>query len=772
MNLFKLETNRGLVLAWFISYMLILFFTVFVNFIAYFRIEEQIVEQNNHYVTELLRNRKEELDNLQQLVSNIAMELTHDEAVNQLAFSTDSIQGGNFYRVIKATEAISKYRTIEGDFSNIYVYFHKLDYCVGMDSSNEAASYFRVNFGDRKIQCSEWLSMIRKNHPGDFVYLDSIDNEMSKTVSYIRSVYGTERFTPYATIVIEMESERFLPVPSKQESYNDFFYIADKENQVLPFGDAAMNAKVQEIVRQYGIRDGISTVGKQIMIAERSENSDWTYLYLVDKTVFQRSIYVARSQIVLFNLLGIGAMVFVAFLFTRRNYKPVQKILNIFGKTDGIPKSEFRYIESRISDMVAENQAYSKITEKLQDNVIRSAFLSRLLKECAPISNKEEILESLGFTFSRHLFTVVLFYIEINDEMFFDHQNDNTEEAYRLARLVLTNVLDDLLAEKEIITEYCDVDGMLACIVNLDEIECVDVFSKTVRKLQKFLLNNFNIRFMAGLSNSYPGLDDLPKCYSEAMSCVEQYFFSGNDVVTYSELEHTELADCYISKALEEQLVNGMKVGNYEACIRVLDQIFANNILGSGKSIQAVKFILYELTAIMIKTIAEIGEIDDDSEIAELLSMVDNIGVNTDMNEINYQLQSVIQSFCAKNVQRTVQKTDLLSERAKQFVDEHYMDSALTVAVIAESCNVSMAYLSTSFKKKYQNGLLEYINLVRIEHAKTILEQTNDTVERVAELVGYGNLRSFFRMFSRYVGTTPNRYRAMMLAKRKESAYE
>ena len=52
---------------------------------------------------------------------------------------------------------------------------------------------------------------------------------------------------------------------------------------------------------------------------------------------------------------------------------------------------------------------------------------------------------------------------------------------------------------------------------------------------------------MAGLSNPYSSLDDLPKCYSEAMACMEQYFFSINDVVTYSELEHTELADCYIS---------------------------------------------------------------------------------------------------------------------------------------------------------------------------------------------------------------------------------
>ena len=38
MKLFAFGNNIRIVLAWFISYMLILFFTVFVNFIAYLQI--------------------------------------------------------------------------------------------------------------------------------------------------------------------------------------------------------------------------------------------------------------------------------------------------------------------------------------------------------------------------------------------------------------------------------------------------------------------------------------------------------------------------------------------------------------------------------------------------------------------------------------------------------------------------------------------------------------------------------------------------------------
>ena len=768
MKLFTSGGNHKIVFAWFVSYMLILFFTSCVNFIAYIPIEQRMEEQNNHYVTELLENRKEEMDNLRTLVNNAAVEISHNETINRLAFSTENLSGNNYYRVVEAAEALAVYKTIESEFQNVYVYFHKLNYCVGLNTSNIAQSYFKVQFGDRQIKQSDWMSLMIENHNGEFIALPSESADYPETVLYLLSLYGTERFVPAATIVIEVNSDKFTPA-SGAESYNEAFFIINAEGKVFPFGNPTEEARVQEIADTYGVADGISTVGKQIMIANHSENSEWKYLYLVDKSVFQSGIRAARRWIITLNILGIFVVIFIAFLFARKNYQPVQQIINLFGSPQKSEESGFRYIESRISDIVAENQEYSKITEKLQDNVIRSAFLSRLLNERVHISNKEEMLDSLGISFPYPLFQVVLFYIEINDDMFFDNKNDDTEESYRLARLILTNILGDLLAKEEIVAEYCDVEGMLAGIVNLKTEEHIDKFKKIIQKLQEFLLSNFNIRFMAGMSDSYTNSDDLPHCYSEAMSCMEQYFFSSNDVVTYSELENTELTDCYIPRNMEEQLVNGMKVGNYEICVKVLDRIFQENIFASNQSVQAAKIVLYELTAIMIRTIAEQGTIDDENAISDLIHMVDNIGVNMDAKEITRRLQGVMQSFCTKHKQETVQKTDLLTDRAKLFVDEHYMEPALTVAMIAENCNVSMAYLSTNFKKRYQSGLLEYINLVRIEHAKKILEDSNDTMERVAELVGYSNMRSFFRMFSRYVGTSPNRYRAMMLAKKKES---
>lgn len=761
----KIFGNKKIVFVWFISYMFILFISVFVNFIAYIRIEKNISLQNSHYTTEIIENRKNGIDNLRTLVSNIALELSHNHEIENVALSKDT-KGMAYYNVIEVSRALSVYKNIEGEFKDIYIYFHNSDYCVGLNVSNDAASFYDVYVGNEKMERSKWFQLVRSNHTGDFtvVYPES----GTPCVFYMLSLYGSERFIPYATVVVEVDYTKFFPVTTN-EKYNESFYIADEENKILMSDDKEGNDRAQRIFDEAGIAEGISEAGDQVIVSAKSENSDWKYVYLMNKNVFKKAINDARKRIIIYNLICVLITTFIAYALTQRNYKPVRKILNIFGGSDNPNEQSFGYIENKITDIVRENQTYSEITEKLQDNVVKSAFISRLMTEKMPIANKQEILDALGISFDYSDYMVVLFYIEITDEMFFDHMNDDSGESYRLAKLALTNVMDDMIVGKRCSVQYCDTDGMLGCIVNMDGKDMMDSFVETVVKLQKILRESLNIEFMAGMSNLHGSIDLLPECYNEAMSCVEQYFFNANDIVRYSELEDTGMIDCYVSETMREQLVSAMQIGNYDACENIIERIFKKSIINTGKSVTAVKFVLYELTSIMIRTITEIGNFENEQNtVSELVGMIENAGVNAASPEIKEHILRVIKDFCLHNAQKPVQKTDIISEKAKRFVDENYMNQDLTVAKIAEHCNVSMAYLSANFKKKYDVRPLEYLNYVRIEHAKTILADENCNMEQVAEMVGFGNSRSYFRMFSRFVGTTPGKYRIMMLSDKEE----
>jgi transcriptional regulator GlxA family with amidase domain len=68
-----------------------------------------------------------------------------------------------------------------------------------------------------------------------------------------------------------------------------------------------------------------------------------------------------------------------------------------------------------------------------------------------------------------------------------------------------------------------------------------------------------------------------------------------------------------------------------------------------------------------------------------------------------------------------------------------------------------------TFKRRFQKAVgmppLEYVHALRLEDAKQLLETSEDTLDRVAERVGYEDATFFSRLFRRKVGLTPAEYR-------------
>ena len=54
--------------------------------------------------------------------------------------------------------------------------------------------------------------------------------------------------------------------------------------------------------------------------------------------------------------------------------------------------------------------------------------------------------------------------------------------------------------------------------------------------------------------------------------------------------------------------------------------------------------------------------------------------------------------------------------------------------------------------------MIEYLNRVRLEEAKLLLE-TSMTMKEITEAVGFHNIQSLQRVFKKYEGMAPNTYR-------------
>ena len=83
----------------------------------------------------------------------------------------------------------------------------------------------------------------------------------------------------------------------------------------------------------------------------------------------------------------------------------------------------------------------------------------------------------------------------------------------------------------------------------------------------------------------------------------------------------------------------------------------------------------------------------------------------------------------------------------------------MTLEALAEQFHLSGPYLSKDIKNKAGVTFQEAVRAVRLKKAASALVKTGQTVEAIAESVGYESVEHFNRLFKKIYGMTPVQYR-------------
>ncbi|MHA6480496.1 AraC family transcriptional regulator [Paenibacillus sp. strain BS8-2] len=93
-----------------------------------------------------------------------------------------------------------------------------------------------------------------------------------------------------------------------------------------------------------------------------------------------------------------------------------------------------------------------------------------------------------------------------------------------------------------------------------------------------------------------------------------------------------------------------------------------------------------------------------------------------------------------------------------RYINSNYAEP-IRLEELAFQFEISPAYLSRMFKEVTGFSLVTYVNLIRIQEAQRLLQETDDKVITIAEHVGFGSLVQFGRAFRQITNITPLRYR-------------
>lgn len=92
------------------------------------------------------------------------------------------------------------------------------------------------------------------------------------------------------------------------------------------------------------------------------------------------------------------------------------------------------------------------------------------------------------------------------------------------------------------------------------------------------------------------------------------------------------------------------------------------------------------------------------------------------------------------------------------YLEKHFAEP-ITIPQIAENVGISPIYLNKLFKLSTGKTLSEYLNFYRTEKSKSMLLETDMTINDISKALGYNDVRSYIRFFKKFYEVTPNGFR-------------
>lgn len=130
----------------------------------------------------------------------------------------------------------------------------------------------------------------------------------------------------------------------------------------------------------------------------------------------------------------------------------------------------------------------------------------------------------------------------------------------------------------------------------------------------------------------------------------------------------------------------------------------------------------------------------------------------------NYLLTSILLELYHQTQSPREQKADVhtyherLCTSITDYISYHPMDN-ITVSSLADFFGYHEKYVSSLFKKQMGIGLKQYILQEKMEHAKVLLMETDQTILQIGNSLGFPCGHHFSKAFKKVTGLPPKSYR-------------
>lgn len=420
-----------------------------------------------------------------------------------------------------------------------------------------------------------------------------------------------------------------------------------------------------------------------------------------------------------------------------------------------IVEGELNDILQRISQKRHKEKAYIMEQKHLKEavseseRIIRRDFLKNIIeqKEDTSYEDRRVVLEG-------ELYRGIDIKLDYADHNLVNLKQDQitVERITSIVKKILEGIAREvLICEKEYLHVYClfNYDAMNTIAVN-------DGINRILSEIQSYLLEFERYEVTIGIGREKHSFGDIRFSIKEANRAVGNRIKLGTGRLIYADTLMPADYGKESLKSYSEGVFAAFDSYSVERLDQSINAIFRNYMTDASVDYS----VCYDLAEELLEMIFYHIEIDQEN-MQKYQRRI--IGLTQHCNTV-LALKNCLKKELGEYIQVNLSEIESESVKpireAKKYVDQHFAEKIL-LEDIADLVGLNPAYFSVLFKKETDMNFSSYLVMVRMNRAKEMLCNTNETIATIGAEVGYKDSRYFSQTFTKVVGVKPALYRRL-----------
>lgn len=512
-----------------------------------------------------------------------------------------------------------------------------------------------------------------------------------------------------------------------------------------------------------------STVFAKEVVSGRYGYKYKTFERIIDRTnlygEFKCYFIVPRSQYFYsLNRYISYALIFLTVIFavslylisrsTNMVYAPLNKLMNEIELNDlEKTENELGYIKDTIVALNNKNSTLSTIVENYKIP-LREKFMREMLQGFLSDSKIENGIKEFEFPDIDSGLSVIVFDYTNMGELSKSISKDGIFVLKDSVNNIFTDYFKDYLCFE--LMERNETSHMI--IAAFDD---YGKLKKDIVRVVSILEDKFDLVSLVVLGKQVDSWTDIPISYESCERLLSKSYYGKNHSVVIRADDMTSNEDIVnFDTNLERELVACVidcdKEKLWETISSIIDQNYKNDTISKEKHTQLV--IMLSATVFRVLFVANKKP---EEVFGEGIVMYLELHNEKSALELKNKTYAVFEQIIDCIIIKKKSSEEENNRYVIEFVNQNYTNN-ISLIDLAEHMNMSTAYASRLFKKITGENFKDYLAKYRVDAAKDIIEKNpRSRLSDVAARVGFNNIDTFIRTFSKYEGMLPSQFKEL-----------